>query len=80
MAKGRSPRSVFSARAFLPRSWYDALLDLRVHYPRAAHEEAVARIRRPILAPHGRLVILAADHPARMITRVGSNSVRMGDR
>lgn len=80
MAKVRSPRSAFSAGAFLPRSWYDALLDFRVHHPRAAQEEADARIRRPILAPHGRLLILAADHPARMITRVGSDSVRMGDR
>jgi len=80
VAKARSTRYVFSAAAFLPRSWYDALVDLRVHHPRAAQEEAEARIRRPILAPHGRLLILAADHPARMVTRVGSDSVRMGDR
>jgi DhnA family fructose-bisphosphate aldolase class Ia len=37
-------------------------------------------VRRPVLAPHGRLLILAADHPARMVTAVGSDAVRMGDR
>lgn len=80
MSKTRSPQHVFSARAFLPRPWYDALIELRVHHPRAVQEEAEARLRRPVLAPHGRLLILAADHPARMMTRVGSDSVRMGDR
>ncbi len=38
------------------------------------------RVRRPVLAPHGRLLVLAADHPARMVTGVGSDGLRMGDR
>ena len=80
MAKTRSVRQAFSASAFLPGSWYEALLDLRVQRPQAPHEEAGARVRRPAVAPHGRLLILAADHPARMVTRVGADPVRMGNR
>ncbi len=80
MTKARPSRHPFNASAFLPRSWYDALVDLRLHHPRAAQEEAETRIRRPITAPHGRLLILAADHPARMVTAVGADKVRMGDR
>ncbi len=80
MAKPRSVRQGFSAGAFLPGSWYEALIDLRLHRPRAAHEEAEARVRRPVVAPHGRLLILAADHPARMVTEVGADPVRMGNR
>ena len=38
------------------------------------------RQRRPILAPRGKLVILAADHPARMVTAVGANPVAMANR
>lgn len=80
MAKARSIPRGFSASAFLPRAWYDALVELRVHHPGVAREEAEARLRRPVLAPHGRLLILAADHPARMVTRAGPDGVRMGNR
>lgn len=74
------PQGVFDTAAFLPRAWYEALLSLRLHRPHAAQEEADARERRPVLAPDGRLLILAADHPARMVTRAGSDPVAMGDR
>lgn len=80
MVKARSARWTFDASAFLPRSWYEALSELRVHHPHAAQEEVEARVRRPVLAPHGRLLILAADHPARMVTGVGPDAVRMGGR
>lgn len=76
----RSPQRVFDTAAFLPRAWYDALIALRLRRPHAAQEEADARERRPVLAPDGRLLILAADHPARMVTRAGSDPVAMGDR
>src|SRR5207253_212121 len=38
------------------------------------------RKRRDVLAPDGRLVILAADHPARSVTRVGGRPAAMGHR
>ncbi len=80
MPRRRVSSQPFDAGKFLPRSWYDALIDLRVHRPGTSQEEAEARVRRPVLAPHGRLLILAADHPARMVTAAGSGGVRMGDR
>lgn len=70
----------FDAASFLPREWYEALVDLRLRSPAAIVEEAEARQRRRILAPDGRLFILAADHPGRMVTRAGGDPLAMGDR
>src|SRR5690349_12810864 len=48
----------------------------------AAIAEAAARRRRPTsyFAEHGRLMIIAADHPARGALRAGANEFAMGDR
>jgi DhnA family fructose-bisphosphate aldolase class Ia len=73
-------RAEFDAAAFLPRSWYEAIIDLRVRGPDAIFAEAAARRRRATAAPDGRLLILAADHPARMVTRAGADPVGMGNR
>jgi len=78
--RGAARRAGFDADAFLPRAWYEAVVDLRLRRPQAALEEAEARMRRQALAPDGRLLILAADHPARMVTRAGSDPVGMGNR
>nr|MDO8133016.1 hypothetical protein [Candidatus Njordarchaeum guaymaensis] len=43
-------------------------------------EEARKRIRRDPLTKDGKLTILAADHPARMVTQVGDDPVAMGNR
>nr|MDO8099049.1 aldolase [Candidatus Njordarchaeota archaeon] len=43
-------------------------------------EEARKRMRRPSLTKDGKLTILAADHPARMVTQVGDDPVAMGNR
>jgi DhnA family fructose-bisphosphate aldolase class Ia len=64
----------------LPPDWAASLTDLRVARPEAAEREASRRQRRERLAPDGRLVILACDHPARMVTKVGSDPLAMGDR
>ncbi|HLW49031.1 MAG TPA: hypothetical protein VKW09_14860 [bacterium] len=71
---------VFDPEAYLPPPWFDALAALRAHQPDAAATEAAARVRRRRLAPDGRLLILAADHPARMVTRAGTDPLAMGDR
>lgn len=63
------------AIADLPR-----LTDLRVREPAFLTEALAARPRRDALSPDGRLVILAADHPARMVTAVGDDPARMGNR
>jgi DhnA family fructose-bisphosphate aldolase class Ia len=80
VTQGTSPSSPFDPAAFLPRSWFEALVDLRISRPHAAREEADARSRRTHLAPDGRLVIVAADHPARMVTTAGAEPVAMGNR
>jgi hypothetical protein len=57
------------------------LVDTRVHHP-AAIPEAAARRHRPtsLLGEHGRLMMIAADHPARGALRAGSRALAMGDR
>ncbi|MCU1665372.1 MAG: hypothetical protein QOI36_3925 [Pseudonocardiales bacterium] len=62
----------------------DLLRDLihsRVHRPHAV-AEAAARRRRPgsLLAEHGKLMMIAADHPARGALRAGGQALAMADR
>jgi len=56
------------------------ITDLRVDGGDQIAEHARWRMRRPKLAPDGKLVILAADHPARMVTAVGDDPIAMGSR
>ena len=60
---------------------YHTLTTARVHRPGAV-AEAAARRRRPasLLGPHGRLMMIAADHPARGALRAGDRPLAMGDR
>src|SRR5712664_369552 len=57
------------------------VLATRITRP-AAIAEAAAKRRRPTsyFAEHGRLMIIAADHPARGTLRAGANEFAMGDR
>jgi hypothetical protein len=59
----------------------DTLVDTRVRRP-AAIARAAARRRRPnsLLADHGRLMMIAADHPARGALRAGDRPLAMADR
>ncbi|MFJ4837529.1 deoxyribose-phosphate aldolase [Streptomyces sp. NPDC088746] len=56
------------------------LVRLRAHRPEAVAEAAAARRRRPLLGPTGRLMIIAADHPARGALAVGDDDLAMADR
>ena len=48
------------------------LVDIRIHQPQAIAEAAARRLRaRSLLGEHGRLMIIAADHPARGALRAG---------
>lgn len=73
-------RTRFRHEEFLPRVLFDGITEVRVTRPQVVEEEAAARRRRPQLAPDGRLAILAADHPARMVLRAGTDPLAMGDR
>lgn len=71
---------VFDLHGFFPVAIFDRITDVRVRRPQLILQEAGRRKRRADLAPDGRLVLLAADHPARMLTAAGENPIAMGDR
>ena len=70
----------FDARAYLPRETYDAITDIRIKQPGFADGEADRRTRRRVVAPDGKLVILAADHPGRASLKIQDDPVAMADR
>ena len=57
------------------------IVESRVRRPYAV-AEAAARRRRPsgLLGEHGRLMVIAADHPARGALRAGADPLAMGNR
>jgi DhnA family fructose-bisphosphate aldolase class Ia len=57
------------------------LTEIRANHPEAVAEAAARRIRRStLLGPSGRLMIVAADHPARGALAVGDRPLAMADR
>ncbi|QCX76706.1 hypothetical protein C9F11_15190 [Streptomyces sp. YIM 121038] len=57
-----------------------ALVRTRAHHPEAIAEAAARRLRRPLVGASGRLMIIAADHPARGALGVGKDPLAMADR
>jgi hypothetical protein len=57
------------------------LVETRARHPEAI-AEAVSRRKRPasVLGDHGRLMVIAADHPARGALRAGDRPMAMADR
>ncbi len=72
--------SAFALKEFLPANAIARVTEVRIKDPDYALRAAAARTRRPVLAPDGMLNILAADHPARRVTKVGDNPLAMADR
>jgi DhnA family fructose-bisphosphate aldolase class Ia len=70
----------FDAKEFLPASVLAGVTDVRVTDPERSLRAAKNRKRRESLTKDGRLNILAADHPARRVTRVGDDPLRMAGR
>lgn len=56
------------------------LVRLRTHHPEAVAEAAARRARRPLVGATGRLMIIAADHPARGALAVGDHTLAMANR
>ena len=56
------------------------LVRLRSHRPEAIAEAAARRPRRPLLNGNGRLMIVAADHPARGALGVGGRALALANR
>lgn len=57
-----------------------ALARTRAEHPEAIAEAAARRPRRPLLGDSGRLMIIAADHPARGALSVGGDKLAMANR
>lgn len=72
--------TTFDARTYLPLSVLDQVTDLRLNAPDAIIRHALQRQRRTCTAPSGKLVVLAADHPGRMVTDALGDELVMGDR
>lgn len=71
---------VYSTRTFFPQSLMDQITDLRVNQPDLLDKEYKARKTRTKLSKDGKLVVLAADHPARHLARSGDDPTAMGNR
>ncbi|MGC4972238.1 Cgl0159 family (beta/alpha)8-fold protein [Streptomyces sp. DT199] len=56
------------------------LTTVRARNPEAVAEAAARRVRRPLLGDSGRLMIVAADHPARGALGVGDRRLAMANR
>ncbi|MFD7441222.1 deoxyribose-phosphate aldolase [Streptomyces sp. NPDC059909] len=56
------------------------LTQVRSSRPEAIAEAAARRVRRPLLGAGGRLMIVAADHPARGALTVGGRTLAMANR
>jgi DhnA family fructose-bisphosphate aldolase class Ia len=69
----------FDPLQFLPLSAYSKITDLRVARPGLPARLLTERTRRR-MARDGRLTLLAADHPARMVTGIREEPLRMGAR
>ena len=70
----------FDHRSFLPANVLDRITDIRVTDPERSLRAAKERKRRTSLTRKGKLNIIAADHPARRVTRVGNDPLKMTDR
>lgn len=56
------------------------LVRVRTRHPEAIGEAAARRVRRPLIGDSGRLMIVAADHPARGALAVGDRKFAMANR
>jgi DhnA family fructose-bisphosphate aldolase class Ia len=70
----------FDVEGFFPQPLFDAITNMRIERKEVVSEEIKARVRRPHLTTNGKLTILAADHPGRMVIHYVDNPIFMGDR
>lgn len=71
---------MFDSKQFLPAEVIGRLTDTRVSDPLFSRRAAAKRVRRSVMAPRGRVNILAADHPARRVTKAAGDTLAMADR
>ncbi len=71
---------IYQNRKFFSEDLWDRLGELRVEKPQIIQERMKKRKMRKSITQDGKLVILAADHPARMVTNIPGDPTRMADR
>lgn len=71
---------MFCSQQFLPDAVIARIVDRRVSDPDFPLRVAARRKKRERLTTDGKLNILAADHPARHVTKVGEDALAMADR
>ena len=76
----RTPTSTGTTPSTGPRVDISELVRTRTRHPEAIAEAAARRVRRPLLNDAGRLMIVAADHPARGALGVGDRKFAMANR
>src|SRR5262245_17521376 len=72
--------SRWDVESYLPAEVIDEITDVRIEHPRWVMKEARQRKRRKRLAPDGRLVLAALDHPARVVNEISDEALATGDR
>ena len=65
-----SDQRVFVPEETLPLATFAEITDVRVEHPRWIEKEAKRRQAPRRLTRHGKLVLLAIDHPARGVTAI----------
>jgi DhnA family fructose-bisphosphate aldolase class Ia len=70
----------FVEKEFLSASALAKITEVRLADPECPVRTSKERKQRKSLAPDGKLNILAADHPARLVTKVGDDQLKMTDR
>ena len=65
----------------MPTDRLRTLVETRVNHPHAITEAAARRVRpEGLLGSSGKLMVIAADHPARGVLRAGDDAMAMADR
>ena len=75
-----SDQRVFVPEEALPLATFEEITDVRVEHPRWIEKEARRRKAPRRLTRHGKLALLAIDHPARGVTAIRGDALAMGDR
>ncbi len=74
------PAARFEADRFVPEAIYSRVTDLRIRQPGLPGKLLMARSKRRVIAKDGKLALIAADHPARMVTGIRQDPLRIGRR
>ena len=70
----------FNCKVFMPKDIFDSICEIKVNTPEIITSESISRKRRKNITKDGKLLLLATDHNARMITDYDGDIVRMGNR